>query len=197
MVSKISKFYCRNLFQPDIIKQLANIEDFAILGSFSEILLATKKYDEIITLLAPRPANLVNNEQKQESKFIYFCRYNLSVAYNNTGKLSLDEKQLLRILKDRPNDSASSIYSLFNIYLLNERATATKNLIKNAPTDIKILTAMSFNLAEIAEAKLNLINQDNLSKDSQEQFQCFQYIAKYNQYSAAEKIVNEENLKDE
>ncbi|WP_016916767.1 hypothetical protein [Rickettsia honei] len=183
-------------FQPDIIKQLANIEDFAILGSFSEILLATKKYDEIITLLAPRPANLVNNEQKQESKFIYFCRYNLSVAYNNTGKLSLDEEQLLRILKDRPNDSAS-IYSLFNIYLLNERATATKNLIKNAPTDIKILTAMSFNLAEIAEAKLNLINQDNLSKDSQEQFRCFQYIAKYNQYSAAEKIMNEENLKDE
>ncbi|MFV9868286.1 hypothetical protein [Rickettsia slovaca] len=160
-------------------------------------MLATKKYDEIITLLAPRPANLVNNEQKQESKFIYFCRYNLSVAYNNTGKLSLDEEQLLRILKDRPNDSASSIYSLFNIYLLNERATATKNLIKNAPTDIKILTAMSFNLAEIAEAKLNLINQDNLSKDSQEQFRCFQYIAKYNQYSAAEKIVNEENLKDE
>ncbi|EAA25364.1 hypothetical protein [Rickettsia sibirica] len=197
MVSKISKFYCRNLFQPDIIKQLANIEDFAILGSFSEILLATKKYDEIITLLAPRPANLVNNEQKQESKFIYFYRYNLSVAYNNTGKLSLDEEQLLRILKDRPNDSASSSYSLFNIYLLNEMATATKNLIKNAPTDIKILTAMSFNLAEIAEAKLNLINQDNLSKDSQEQFRCFQYIAKYNQYSAAEKIVNEENLKDE
>ncbi|KJV62107.1 hypothetical protein APHACPA_1127 [Rickettsia amblyommatis str. Ac/Pa] len=43
------------------------------------------------------------------------------------------------------------------------------------------MTAMSFNLAEIAEAKLNLINQDNLSKDSKEQFQCFQYIAKYNQ----------------
>ncbi|ABY72586.1 hypothetical protein BTU51_0728 [Rickettsia rickettsii] len=59
------------------------------------------------------------------------------------------------------------------------------------------MTAMSFNLAEIAEAKLNLINQDNLSKDSQEQFRCFQYIAKYNQYSAAEKIVHEENLKDE
>ena len=51
-------------FQPDIIKQLANIEDFAILSSFSEILLATKKYEEIITLLAPRLANLVNNEQK-------------------------------------------------------------------------------------------------------------------------------------
>ncbi|MFV9954092.1 MAG: hypothetical protein AB8U97_07820 [Rickettsia endosymbiont of Haemaphysalis japonica] len=127
---------------------------------------------KIITLLAPRLANLVNNEQKQASKCIYFCRYNLSVAYNNTGKLSLDEEQLLRILKDRPNDS-DSIYSLFNIYLLNERATETKNLIKNAPIDIKILTAMSFNLAEIAEAKLNLINQDNLSKDSQEQFRCF------------------------
>ncbi|AFC73009.1 hypothetical protein [Rickettsia montanensis] len=56
---------------------------------------------------------------------------------------------------------------------------------------------MSFNLAEIAEAKLNLINQNNLSKDSKEQFRCFQYIAKYNQYSTAEKIVNEENLKDE
>ncbi|WP_196793587.1 MULTISPECIES: hypothetical protein [spotted fever group] len=56
---------------------------------------------------------------------------------------------------------------------------------------------MSFNLAEIAEAKLNLINQDNLSKDSKEQFRCFRYIAQYNQYSAAEKIVNEENLKDE
>ncbi|MFV9862079.1 MAG: hypothetical protein AB8U04_06700 [Rickettsia aeschlimannii] len=67
-------------FQPDIIKQLANIEDFAILSSFSEILLATKKYDEIIILLAPRLANLVNNEQKQESKFIYFCLYNLSVS---------------------------------------------------------------------------------------------------------------------
>ncbi|WP_424492232.1 hypothetical protein ACPKKV_04515 [Rickettsia sp. 2024-CO-Wats-2] len=49
----------------------------------------------------------------------------------------------------------------------------------------------------MAKAKLNLINQDNLSKDSKKQFRCFQYIAKYNQYSAAEKIVNEENLKDE
>ncbi|MCC8462284.1 MAG: hypothetical protein LN546_03805 [Rickettsia endosymbiont of Ecitomorpha arachnoides] len=56
---------------------------------------------------------------------------------------------------------------------------------------------MSFNLAEIAETKLNLINQDNLSKDSKEQFRCFQYIAKYNKYSASEKILNEENLKDE
>ncbi|CAK6888953.1 Epsilon-coat protein [Rickettsia helvetica] len=153
-------------------------------------MLATKKYYEIITLLEPRLANLVNNEQKQENKVIYFCRYNLSVAYNNTGKLSLAEEQLLRILKDRPNDS-DSIYSLFNIYLLNERATEAKNLIKNAPKDIKILTEMSFNLAEITKAKLNLINQDNLSKDSKEQFRCFQYIAKYNKYSTSEKILNE------
>ncbi|MEY4463173.1 MAG: hypothetical protein RLZZ81_144 [Pseudomonadota bacterium] len=181
-------------FQPDIIKQLADIGDFSTLSSFSEILLSIKQYEKVITLLEPRLPNILNSDHK--NKEIYFCRYNLSAAYNNTGKLSLAEEQLLRILKDRPNDS-DSIYSLFNIYLLNGKATEAKNLIKNAPKDIKILTEMSFNLAEISEAKLNLINQDNLSKDSKEQFRCFQYIAKYNKYSASEKILNEENLKDE
>ena len=59
------------------------------------------------------------------------------------------------------------------------------------------MTELSFNLAEISESKLNLMNQDNLSKDSREQFGCFQYIAKYNKYSASEKILNKENLKYE
>ncbi|MGX6960557.1 MAG: tetratricopeptide repeat protein, partial [Rickettsia endosymbiont of Pentastiridius leporinus] len=180
-------------FQPEIIMQLADIRDLRILSSFSEILLNIKQYEKVITLLEPRILD-INNDQEEESEVIYFCRYNLSLAYKGRGKLSLAEEQLLLILKNKPND-VDSIYSLVNVYIHNQKHEEAKNLIKNAPKDLKILMEMTLDLPSISESKLKDINLDNLPNNSKEQLLCFHFTAKYN--STPEKICNEENLKKE
>ncbi|MCC8467261.1 MAG: MobA/MobL family protein [Rickettsia endosymbiont of Eriopis connexa] len=192
--------------QLEVIKNLINTITINLmnLAHFSGILSNAKEYEAVIiilesTLLNPQLPTLVSDGEEKEA--LYRCRTNLWSAYVNTKNLSSAEEQLLLMLKDKPNNS--NFYNLFTIYRLNGKFTEAENLIQNASNDIKTLAKMIVNFNEISQSNLNSINQNNLPDNCKGMLRIFQYMAKYNKYSTAEKICfalprevsEEENIK--